>query len=134
MKVILKQDVNKIGKKGDLLEVADGYGRNFLIARGLAEEATDSRVKELYQMQKTQKVKDDKTIDLFNDMTDKQLDMFSDKLSRLESFQNHFRAYVGEDLKDYAIRIREKLKDNFYVQEWFKYLEQVGYVATKLSK
>ena len=80
------------------------------------------------------KVKDDKTIDLFNDMTDKQLDMFSDKLSRLESFQNHFRAYVGEDLKDYAIRIREKLKDNFYVQEWFKYLEQVGYVATKLSK
>ena len=62
MKVILKQDVNKIGKKGDLIEVAAGYGRNFLIARGLAEEATDSRVKALHQAQKTQKVKDDKKL------------------------------------------------------------------------
>ena len=62
MKVILKQDVNKIGKKGDLLEVADGYGRNFLIARGLAEEATEGKVRELQQMQKTQKIKDDKKL------------------------------------------------------------------------
>ena len=62
MKVILKQDVNKIGKKDDLLEVADGYGRNFLIARGLAEEATEGKVRELQQMQKTQKIKDDKKL------------------------------------------------------------------------
>ena len=62
MKVILKQDVNKIGKKGELLEVADGYGRNFLVARGLAEEATEGRIRELQQMQKTQKIKDDKKL------------------------------------------------------------------------
>ena len=62
MKVILKQDVNKIGKKGDLLEVADGYGRNFLIARGLAEEATEGKIRELQQMQVTQKIKDDKKL------------------------------------------------------------------------
>ena len=62
MKVILKQDVNKIGKKGELLEVADGYGRNYLIARGLAEEATEGRIRELQQMQMTQKIKDDKNL------------------------------------------------------------------------
>lgn len=62
MKVILKQDVNKIGKKGDLLEVTDGYGRNFLIARGLAEEATEGKIRELQQMQMTQKIKDDKKL------------------------------------------------------------------------
>ena len=62
MKVILKQDVNKIGKKGELLEVADGYGRNYLIARGLAEEATEGRIRELQQMQMTQKIKDDKKL------------------------------------------------------------------------
>ena len=34
MKVILKQDVKKVGKRGDIVDVSDGYGRNFLIARG----------------------------------------------------------------------------------------------------
>ena len=39
MKVILKQDVKGSGKKGQLIEVSDGYARNFLLARGLAIEA-----------------------------------------------------------------------------------------------
>lgn len=41
MKVILKSDVKKLGKKGDIVEVADGYGRNYLIARGLAVASTE---------------------------------------------------------------------------------------------
>lgn len=40
MKVILKSDVKKVGKKGEIVEVSDGYGRNFLIARGLAVPET----------------------------------------------------------------------------------------------
>ena len=40
MKVILKADVKGKGKKGDLIEVSEGYGRNFLMPRGLAEPAT----------------------------------------------------------------------------------------------
>ena len=64
MKVILKQDVNKIGKAGEILEVSDGYGRNYLIARGLAEEGTPSKIRENEEFKKTQKVKDDKKLKL----------------------------------------------------------------------
>ena len=35
MKVILKQDVKKVGKRGEIVDVADGYARNFLMARGM---------------------------------------------------------------------------------------------------
>lgn len=40
MKVILKQDVKKLGKRGEVVNVSDGYGRNYLIARGLAVPET----------------------------------------------------------------------------------------------
>ena len=49
MKVILKADVKGSGKKGDVIEVADGYGKNFLIKKGLAELATASGVNEVNQ-------------------------------------------------------------------------------------
>lgn len=52
MKVILIKDVAKLGKKGDIKEVADGYGRNFLIARGLAVLDTDTSKKILDKQKK----------------------------------------------------------------------------------
>ncbi|MEW5901135.1 MAG: 50S ribosomal protein L9 [Acidobacteriota bacterium] len=45
MKVILKQDVENLGRKGDLLNVSAGYGRNYLIPRKLALEVIPSNLK-----------------------------------------------------------------------------------------
>jgi large subunit ribosomal protein L9 len=45
MKVILKNDVEKVGRKGDIVNVAPGFGRNYLIPRKLALEVTASNLK-----------------------------------------------------------------------------------------
>lgn len=45
MKVVLKQNVSSLGKAGDLVKVADGYARNFLIPKGLAAEASGGNLK-----------------------------------------------------------------------------------------
>ena len=52
MKVILLTDVPKLGKKGEIKQVADGYGRNFLIAKGLAVLDTDASKKILDNQKK----------------------------------------------------------------------------------
>ena len=49
MKVLLLEDVKGSGKKGDIIEVSDGYGKNFLVKKGLAEVATASGINEATQ-------------------------------------------------------------------------------------
>lgn len=51
MKVILLQDVSKVGKKDQVVEVSDGYARNFLVARGLAVAYTEGAKKVLAKQQ-----------------------------------------------------------------------------------
>ena len=47
MKVILKQDVKGTGKKGEILDVSDGFAKNFLLKKGLAEQASSVAVNSL---------------------------------------------------------------------------------------
>jgi large subunit ribosomal protein L9 len=56
MKVILLQDVKSQGKKGDIIDVSDGYARNFLLAKKLGLEATSKNLNDL----KLKKAHDDK--------------------------------------------------------------------------
>lgn len=57
MKVILLNDVKKVGKKGEVVEVSDGYGRNFLIARKLAVVASDKGVQVLNEQKKEENLR-----------------------------------------------------------------------------
>jgi large subunit ribosomal protein L9 len=54
MKVILKADVKGSGKKGDIIDVSDGYAKNFLLKKNLAEEATAASVNEVNQKKQSQ--------------------------------------------------------------------------------
>jgi large subunit ribosomal protein L9 len=60
VKVILIKDVSKVGKKGDVVEVSDGYARNYLIPRGLAVEATEGNLKHLLDEKKQQSEKEER--------------------------------------------------------------------------
>ena len=57
MKVILQQDVKGQGKKGQMVEVSDGYGRNFLLPRKLAVEATAENINTMKMQDKAKQAK-----------------------------------------------------------------------------
>lgn len=58
MKVILQQDVRSQGKKGQLIEVSDGYARNFLLPRKLAVIATTENLNTMKQQEKAKKAQE----------------------------------------------------------------------------
>ncbi|MCD6082647.1 50S ribosomal protein L9 [Candidatus Aerophobetes bacterium] len=60
MKVILKQDVDNLGQRGDIIEVADGYARNFLFPRNLALRATPENVKQEEERKKIAQQRQDR--------------------------------------------------------------------------
>jgi len=58
MKVILRSDLDRVGKRGDIIDVADGYGRNYLLPRGLAMVATDGTVDQAAKMRRSRDLRD----------------------------------------------------------------------------
>lgn len=63
MQIILKQDIENLGYKNDVVTVRDGYARNFLLPRGLAVTATESNLKVLKENVKQQAHKAQKLLD-----------------------------------------------------------------------
>jgi large subunit ribosomal protein L9 len=58
MKVILRTDVSDLGKRGDVLDVADGFARNYLVPKGLAMKATDGAASQAASMRRARDLRD----------------------------------------------------------------------------
>ena len=58
MKLVLRSDVAQVGKKGDIVDVADGYGRNFLVPKGLAFPASGAVEAQATAMRRSRDVRD----------------------------------------------------------------------------
>lgn len=60
MRIVLRADIAEVGKKGDIIEVADGFARNFLIPKGQAFKASDGVVVQASAMRRSRDLKDAK--------------------------------------------------------------------------
>ncbi|HOS68865.1 MAG TPA: 50S ribosomal protein L9 [Bacillota bacterium] len=88
MKVVLLQDVKDLGKKEQLVNVSDGYARNYLFPRKLAAEATSGKLKELEEKKNAEMIKKDKEKQAAKEL--------ADKLGKLEV---NFKVKAGENGK-----------------------------------
>lgn len=71
MKVILNQDVKGQGKKGDLIEVSDGYARNFLLPKNLAIPATKENINVLKGQQESREYRQQKELEQAQEIAEK---------------------------------------------------------------
>jgi large subunit ribosomal protein L9 len=58
VKIVLRADVDQVGKKGDIVEVADGFGRNFLLPKGLAFQASPGVTEQAARMRRSRDARD----------------------------------------------------------------------------
>lgn len=113
MKVILLQDVRKVGRRGEVKEVSDGFARNFLFAQKLAKSATEGNVQALEH----KKAEDDKKH--HEEMLHQQK-----LIEKLQKIELHFKVKMGEKGKTFgsinAAKIQEELKRNKIeiLKEW----------------
>ncbi len=91
MKVVLKQDIDKLGSTGDIVKVAEGYGRNYLLPHGLALKATlgVEKVSEQIKKVKGRKIQEEKT-------------GFEETAKKLSKLSLTIPVQVGEDKKMYG--------------------------------
>ncbi len=104
MRVILLQDIKKIGKKYDVKEVADGYARNFLFPQGLAKEVTEQTLKWL-EMQK----------EIMEKIAEENLKQTQETASKIDGLEVIIPVKVGEEGQLFESinrqKIAEKLKE-----------------------
>jgi large subunit ribosomal protein L9 len=105
MKVILVQDVDKLGEIGEVVEVADGYGRNYLLPRGYAVAATATNKRQLEHEQRLRQHRIARAR--------KDAEAFA---GTLQGVPCHFTRKAGEEGKLFgsvtALDIAEKLKES----------------------
>lgn len=111
MKVILLKNVEKLGKKGEVKNVADGYARNFLIPNKLAALATKS---ELAKLEEQKKIETEKA--------EEELKFYQEIANQIDGLELEIPAKVAEEGKLFGAvtdsQIAEKLKEkNFEIKK-----------------
>ncbi|MBY5163101.1 50S ribosomal protein L9 [Salsipaludibacter albus] len=112
MKVVLQQEVDNLGLAGDVVDVADGYGRNYLLPRGMAILASKGAMKQAQAMTRARKVEESETIDDAYEMK-RQIEERTLKVEVRVDERGHLYGSVGRGdvvrvLKQRGHRLEEK--------------------------
>ena len=130
MRVILLEDVKKVGKKGEIKEVADGYARNFLIARKLAVAASETSMKILEDQNQKKKEAEAKLKEEAEALKEKLAEMtftFKVNVKNDKVFNSISTKHLQEELKKQGIVIdKRKIIDQ-------KPLTTLGYNNVKIE-
>jgi len=88
MKIILKEDIKKIGKMGQIVDVADGFARNYLVPKGLAIEANTKNIRSVEHEKK-----------IVHERARKLKDSAQDLSSKISAMAITIKAKAGEEGK-----------------------------------
>ncbi len=105
MKVILKENVKSIGKKDEIVNVSDGYARNYLLARNLAVEVNNSSLSQLKSKKESEQYK--------KDVEKEEAQKIADKLTKIKlTFKvktgTNGKIFGGVSTKEIAEKLEEK--------------------------
>ncbi|KGG79574.1 50S ribosomal protein L9 [Caloranaerobacter azorensis H53214] len=109
MKVILLKDVKGLGKKGSVVNVKDGYARNFLLPRGAAKEATEGNLKVLKEQQKAKEIKQKEELEKAKKLAEKISNITVKIQSKAGVNGKLFGSITSKDIAD-ALNKQHKIK------------------------
>ncbi len=109
MKVILNQDVKGQGKKGDLIEVSDGYARNFLLPKNLAKEATKENLNVMQGQKESQEYRKKKELEEANEIK-----------AKIEEVTVKIKAKSGENGKLFGSVTSKEIAEELKMQHHIK--------------
>jgi len=118
MKVILVSDVKNVGKKGDVVEVSEGYATNFLLKKGLAILQNKANLNDLNKQKEIDRANDAKAREIANETKNKLANtkvIFIEEAGHAGKLHNGITAKTIEEklLNEYGIKVDKKNFKNF---------------------
>lgn len=100
MKVILNKDIKGTGKKGEVINVSDGYARNFLFPRNLAKQASGDNMKALDEQKKGKEIRDDRVHQDAMELGEKMKEMIIEIYTKAGDGGKLFGSVTSKDIAD----------------------------------
>src|SRR5699024_271468 len=131
MELILKKDVDKLGFADDVVEVKNGYGRNYLIPRGFAVLSTPSTRKQLEEKLKQQAYKERKNVDDAKEKAEKSEQLEVKLTAKAQNNGKMFGSISAADLSE-ALGKKEVDIDKKYISILGGNIKRLGQYEAKL--